>query len=37
MLPEGYRTAGLKAAYAVGSAVRKVIKKGCNCGGRKAK
>ena len=37
MLPEGYRTAGLKAAYAVGSAVRKVIKKGCNCSGTKAK
>jgi len=36
MLPANYKIAGLQAAYAVGSAVRKVIKKGCNCGGRKA-
>lgn len=36
MLPTSYKVTGLKTAYAVGSAVRKVIKKGCNCGGRKA-
>lgn len=36
MLPASYKVAGLKTAYAVGSAVRKVIKKGCNCGSRKA-
>jgi len=35
MLPENYKLSGLKTAYAVGSAIRKVIKKGCNCGGRK--
>ena len=32
MLPANYKVAGLKVAYAVGSAVRKVITKGCNCG-----
>ena len=32
MLPANYKVAGLKVAYAVGSAVRKVVTKGCNCG-----
>lgn len=35
MLPPAYKTAGLKVAYKIGSAVRKVVgkvKKGCNCG-----
>lgn len=32
MLPERYKINGLKAAYKVGSVVRKIITKGCNCG-----
>lgn len=38
MLPEKYRTIGLKLAYKVGKIVRKaygVVKKGCNCGKKK--
>lgn len=35
MLPPQYKVSGLKAAYAVGSAVRKVVKKGCGCGKKK--
>ena len=30
-LPTKYKVAGLKAAYKVGSVVRKAIGKGCNC------
>ena len=32
MLPEKYKITGLKTAYKVGSVVRKIITKGCNCG-----
>ena len=35
MLPQKYKVSGLKAAYKVGSVVRKAygaVKKGCNCG-----
>jgi predicted DCC family thiol-disulfide oxidoreductase YuxK len=36
MLPPQYKVAGLKAAYAVGSTIRKVFKKkGCGCGKKK--
>lgn len=38
MLPQQYKTAGLKVAYKVGSIIRKavgVVRKGCNCGGKK--
>lgn len=38
MLPQEYKTAGLKVAYKVGSVIRKavsVVRKGCNCGGKK--
>lgn len=35
MLPTKYKVAGLKAAYKVGSVVRKAIGKGCNCNKKK--
>lgn len=38
-LPSKYRTAGLQMQYKVGSVIRKavgVVKKGCNCGGKKS-
>lgn len=35
MLPPQYKVTGLKTAYAVGSAIRKVINRGCGCGKKK--
>jgi predicted DCC family thiol-disulfide oxidoreductase YuxK len=38
MLPPQYKVSGLKAAYKIGSTIRKIVnsgRKGCNCGKRK--